>query len=405
MATEKKASGHEKVDQWNRQVSPLLQIVSQFKGGQAVYAVAFSYFIILIASKCVLLLFSEKEKVAVIDFFYRQFNSISYFIQLFALHHSIVYIIVYPALRFGRQSEVLLKLTALLTLALCKLAIYFIVYRKDDSSATIRSACAFESTRIMMKIISFLYEGHVTRGHEKGTSSISLGKLTYFLFAPTLIYSPNYARTHKPINWRAFVLFLTEFVVIVLVYALWVKDIFTPALASHYQIVRSNSEEAMSSYIRIFPFFVTNCILLVMAIGFGFLHSYLNAWAELLTFSERTFYQDWWVNSGPDETFRKWNRLVGSFLHRYFYTWLLSRQFSRKTSVAVVFVISGLYHDYIMGIITCRWIPSFTLYLLVCALASFLSPRIRQIEYTQYMLTGSTIAFCLLGFMSMSLFH
>ncbi len=35
----------------------------------------------------------------------------------------------------------------------------------------------------------------------------------------------------------------------------------------------------------------------LMLLFFGLLHSWLNAWAELLRFPDRTFYLDWWTSS------------------------------------------------------------------------------------------------------------
>jgi len=52
---------------------------------------------------------------------------------------------------------------------------------------------------------------------------------------------------------------------------------------------------------------------------FGLLHSWLNAWAELLRFPDRTFYLDWWTSSEFGQYYRKWNIVVHEFLYYYVY--------------------------------------------------------------------------------------
>ncbi|KAJ3145510.1 Sterol O-acyltransferase 1 [Irineochytrium annulatum] len=52
---------------------------------------------------------------------------------------------------------------------------------------------------------------------------------------------------------------------------------------------------------------------------FGILHCWLNLWAELLQFSDREFYRDWWNSHSFTEYYRKWNGVVYDWLFTYIY--------------------------------------------------------------------------------------
>ena len=68
----------------------------------------------------------------------------------------------------------------------------------------------------------------------------------------------------------------------------------------------------------------TVCLLLIF---FGFLHSWLNAFAELLRFPDRVFYEDWWNVTEFGTYFRKWNGVVHEWL--YYYVYLDTIRFTR----------------------------------------------------------------------------
>jgi hypothetical protein len=57
----------------------------------------------------------------------------------------------------------------------------------------------------------------------------------------------------------------------------------------------------------------------LILVFFGLLHSWFNAWAELLRFPDRTFYLDWWASSEFGQYYRRWNIVVHEFLYYYVY--------------------------------------------------------------------------------------
>ena len=141
-------------------MSPLLRVISESKGGQTFYGAISVCLLILLAFKLVLVVISPEERLSCIQFFGGEFYPIKYFLHLFIVHHLILYSVVYPAGKYLKHNAFILKCTGLIAMALCKWAIYSLVYVKTDSTATIRCACSFENVRVMMMCISFLCESH-----------------------------------------------------------------------------------------------------------------------------------------------------------------------------------------------------------------------------------------------------
>lgn len=151
--------------------------------------------------------------------------------------------------------------------------------------------------------------------HDKSDSEMpkpvpcpEFSKYLYFLFAPTLVYRDNYPRTTGPIKWKRVVYHLGE-VTGCLIYTYCLFDRYcVPVfrslnvqkmnLVSYVQLVSiSILPGAMmqmmgmliniiSMWNRVF-FLQANFSILVF---FSFLHSWHNAWAEILKFGDRQFY-------------------------------------------------------------------------------------------------------------------
>lgn len=397
------SAGHE-VKSGQPQVSPLLEVLSQSKGAQSLYSFAASYFIVLIAVKVILIVFSHEERMSCMQFFGGQFGPIRYFIQLFILHHLILYSLVYPSGKYFKHSTFLLKITGLIATVLFKFAIYSLIMDNKDTSATIRMACVCENVRVMMKAVSFLTEVRLLHQRKPDESEVTLSRFTYFLFAPTLIYRSSYRRTNKPINWRAFAYFTAEYVVISLMFGLFTKDLLLPAAEEHKWMVRQKPDQ-MASYIRVFPYHVTQSVLVFFGIAFGFLHCYSNAMAELLCFADRNFYKDWWAKDNSAEMLRKWNRIVGTWLLEYVYKNLVFYRIPRYPAMAMTMFFSGLYHDYVVGFGTGIWSFGFTIMMTSCTVPVMLAPKLRKWNPLAYEMCESLFGLLTLGVIAMFHFY
>lgn len=94
--------------------------------------------------------------------------------------------------------------------------------------------------------------------------------------------------------------------------------------------------------------------MLFLILGFfGFLHSWLNGWAELTRFPDRIFYLDWWNSAEFGTYYRKWNIVVHDWLYYYVYLDLnrfvfQSSKRSRFYSKISTFLISAIIHELIL---------------------------------------------------------
>ena len=107
----------------------------------------------------------------------------------------------------------------------------------------------------------------------------------YFLFAPTLVYRDEYPRNSR-IRWRnVFSNFAQVFGAIL--YTHYIFSRFCIPVFKHF------STESVT--LKVFIQSILNCTLpgtLLLLVGFfAFLHCWLNAWAEMLRFSDRLFYK------------------------------------------------------------------------------------------------------------------
>ena len=93
--------------------------------------------------------------------------------------------------------------------------------------------------------------------------------------------------------------------------------------------------------------------MLFLILGFfGFLHSWLNCWAELTRFPDRLFYLDWWNAVEFGTFYRKWNIVVHEWLYYYVYLdfsrLVMKGKRSRTYAKLLVFLISALLHELIL---------------------------------------------------------
>ena len=172
--------------------------------------------------------------------------------------------------------------------------------------------------------------------------SESIVTFAYFLFIPMLVYRTSYPRT-KRIRWnRVWQHFRDIFLTILSVWVLFCR-FCVPAYR------KSISEPGTFS--SIFSEFINGSIpgMMLLLLGFfGFLHSWLNLYAELLRFGDRGFYEDWWNARSFAQYYRKWNCVVHDWIYNYMYLPVIEAGYSKTFAMAVVFGTSSIIHEYIL---------------------------------------------------------
>ncbi|XP_013145926.1 PREDICTED: sterol O-acyltransferase 2 [Papilio polytes] len=139
----------------------------------------------------------------------------------------------------------------------------------------------------------------------------------YFLFAPTLVYRDEYPRTKK-IRWGVVLFHFLE-VTAIIFYNSFLWERFILPYWSDY-----GKEPKL-------------------------LHAWHNAFAEMLTFGDRLFYEEWWTTSQFSRYYRAWNRVVHSWLRDHIYK-PLSPRAGRVLSILTVFAVSAVAHEVILSL-------------------------------------------------------
>lgn len=99
--------------------------------------------------------------------------------------------------------------------------------------------------------------------------------------------------------------------------------------------------------IETFVAFGNAYILCGLLFFYSFFHLALNILAELLRFADRDFYKDWWNSQSLGHFWSLWNLPVHTWCTRHVYYPLLSRGYSKHLAACVVFLLSGLLHEYL----------------------------------------------------------
>ncbi|PNF16494.1 Sterol O-acyltransferase 1 [Cryptotermes secundus] len=220
-------------------------------------------------------------------------------------------------------------------------------------------ALLMEQVRLMMKTYAFVrsnvpralaYKPHQSGDSQEVTPCPGFSKFLYFLFAPTLIYKDNYPRT-KEICWKFVVWCFLEVIGTVFYIAFIFERFLIPMYHDFGLQNRQNTSISELLVVGIFGS-IMPATLAFMCAFYCLLHSWMNAFAELLRFADRMFYKDWWTASSHAAYYRLWNIVVHDWLYTYIY-----KDFSeivlpgkRLVPTLVVFFVSAVFHEYILAL-------------------------------------------------------
>lgn len=178
--------------------------------------------------------------------------------------------------------------------------------------------------------------------------NVTLGNLSYFWWAPTLVYQPVYPRsTH--IRWGFVAKRLGE--AVVLSVFIWVASAQYAAPVLRNSLNKIATLDVASIIERLMKL-STISLIIWLAGFFALFQSILNALAEVMHFGDREFYTEWWNSPSVGGYWRTWNKPVYHFMRRHIYSPLIGRGWSINAASAMVFVFSGFLHELAVGIPT-----------------------------------------------------
>ncbi|KAN0095372.1 MBOAT, membrane-bound O-acyltransferase family domain containing protein [Hyaloscypha variabilis] len=179
-------------------------------------------------------------------------------------------------------------------------------------------------------------------------NNITLGNLTYFWWAPTLVYQPVYPRTAR-IRWVFVVKRMAE--VFGLNAFMWIASAQYAAPVLRNSLDKMASLDLPSILERLMKL-STISLVIWLAGFFALFQSFLNALAEVMKFGDREFYTDWWNSPSVGVYWRTWNKPVYQFMKRHVFSPLIGRGWSSGAASIAVFVFSGVLHEILVGIPT-----------------------------------------------------
>ncbi|KAI9830085.1 MAG: hypothetical protein M1826_005078 [Phylliscum demangeonii] len=178
--------------------------------------------------------------------------------------------------------------------------------------------------------------------------NITIANLSYFWWAPTLVYQPVYPRSHE-IRW-AFILKRAGEVAGLSMFV-WIASAqyAAPVLRNSLDTIQTlNVPSLLERLMKL----STISLVIWLAGFFALFQSYLNALAEITMFGDREFYADWWNSPSVGAYWRTWNLPVFHFMKRHVFSPLVGQGWSPYAASAVVFFLSGVLHEMLVGVPT-----------------------------------------------------
>lgn len=178
--------------------------------------------------------------------------------------------------------------------------------------------------------------------------NVTLGNLTYFWWAPTLVYQPVYPRTDR-IRWSFVIKRMLE--VAGLSILIWIASAQYAAPLLQNSLGSISSLDIVTILERLMK--LSTISLFCWLCGFfALFQSFLNALAEVTRFGDREFYGEWWNSASLRQYWALWNKPVYIFMKRHIYSPMVGRGVPPPVAQIITFTFSGILHEILVGVPT-----------------------------------------------------
>ena len=204
---------------------------------------------------------------------------------------------------------------------------------------------------------------------DSSLNNASIMSFIYFYFAPTLLYNTFYPKASAIQKQNRLKNIIINSINLLLCFSLsFLHFEFTlyPKLITITNFKSSNYDFNKSDYLFFKTQFFQNLFVFIfngyinfMVLIFGLLHSYHNLFAEILEFSDRRFYLDFWNSTTPIVFIKKTGILIYEFIELVFVP-LIKETFNFKDIVLYYIKIIAviLFIEYIVLASTMVFCPS-----------------------------------------------
>lgn len=177
-------------------------------------------------------------------------------------------------------------------------------------------------------------------------NNLHLKDLFYFLLAPTLCYELNFPRTSR-IRKRFLIKRILEVVIGVHIVMGLFQQWMIPSVKN--SLIPFSNMDLTKTAERLLKLAIPNHLMWLCFFYLTF-HSFLNLMGELLHFSDRNFYSDWWNANNIDTFWRTWNMPVHKWCVRHLYIPVVDLGYSKVAASTIVFFFSAFFHEYLVSV-------------------------------------------------------
>ena len=250
-------------------------------------------------------------------------------------------------------------INATLNLVIASTVVYYYIHHPG-----IGTLCELHAVIVWLKVCSYAFTNRDLRHALLSPSAnaplpelyktcpyprnITLGNLTYFWWAPTLVYQPVYPRSPK-VRWDFVFKRFAEAISLCIV--IWITSAQYAAPLLQNSLDKISTLDVISIIERTLKL-STISLFCWLAGFFALFHSFLNGLAEIMQFGDREFYTDWWNAKDIRTYWTTWNKPVYTFMKRHIYAPLVGRGLPPPVAQVAVFLFSGILHELLVGVPT-----------------------------------------------------
>ncbi|KAK5174648.1 uncharacterized protein LTR77_001730 [Saxophila tyrrhenica] len=227
-------------------------------------------------------------------------------------------------------------------------------------------------------------------------ANITIRNLSYFWWAPTLVYQPVYP-TLPARRWSFILKRTAEFCLLCALIWITSAQYAVPLLRNSLTDISSlNLINILERVLKL----STISLVCWLAGFFALFQSFLNGLAEIMYFADREFYGDWWNSTTIRSYWTSWNKPVTHFMKRHIYAPMVGRGVPPTVAQILTFLFSGILHELLIGVPTHN-ILGFAFFGMVGQLPLiFLTDVFKQAKGHNAKLVGNLIfwlSFCVFG--------
>ncbi|CAG2111530.1 unnamed protein product [Medioppia subpectinata] len=170
-------------------------------------------------------------------------------------------------------------------------------------------------------------------------NNLNVVDLYYFMFAPTLCYELNFPRSER-IRKRFLIKRILEILFLLQLDLGLIQQWMVPTIHNSLKPLQEMHFSKMLE--RLLKLAVPNHLIWLIFF-YWFFHSCLNTIAEILRFSDREFYKDWWNSESVNYFWKNWNMPVHKWCVRHLYKPLINRGVNKFHASVMVFMLSAFW--------------------------------------------------------------